>query len=85
MKGALEREKAAIGLFITLEPPTRDMDEEAASAGFYHSPGWNRDYPKLQILTIEQLLHGAEVKMPQSAMTFKQAERADDVSTLQNA
>jgi hypothetical protein len=28
------------------------METEAAAAGFYHSPGWDRDYPKLQILTI---------------------------------
>jgi site-specific DNA-methyltransferase (adenine-specific) len=85
LKGTLEREKAAIGLFITLEPSSRDMDEEAAAAGFYHSPGWNRDYPKLQILTVQQLLSGGEVKMPPSAMTFKQAERSDDGGGVQKS
>ena len=30
----------------------------------YHSPGWNKDYPRIQILTIEELLHNAEMKMP---------------------
>jgi hypothetical protein len=34
-----------------------------------------RDYPKLQILTVAELLRGAEVKMPQQAMTtFKEAQ-----------
>ena len=75
--GTLDREKAAIGVFVTLEEPTRDMTSEAVSAGSYHSPGWNRDYPRLQILTIADLLppHRAEVKMPQEYGTFKQAQR----------
>lgn len=73
--GTLEREKAALGVFITLDEPSRDMQTEAASAGFYHSPGWNQDYPRLQLLTIEQLLKGADIKMPPPHGTFKQAER----------
>ena len=56
----------AIGVFITLEEPTRPMQEEAVSAGFYHSPGSGQDYPRIQILTIEELLHGAEVKIRHS-------------------
>ena len=62
--GTVQREQAAIGVFITLEPPSRDMTTEAVSAGFYHSPGWNKDYPRIQILTIDELLQNAEVKMP---------------------
>jgi site-specific DNA-methyltransferase (adenine-specific) len=76
LHGVLDRDEAAIGVFITLEEPTRDMVTEAASAGFYHSPLWNKDYPRLQILTIEQLLAGKEIEMPPSAYgTFKQAEK----------
>ncbi len=73
--GTLKRENAAIGVFITLEKPSRDMLTEAVSAGYYHSPGWNKDYPRIQILTIEELLHNAEVKMPPQFGTFKQAQR----------
>ena len=51
------------------------MREEAVSAGFYHSPGWGQDYPRIQILTIEELLHGAEVKMPPQQGTYKEAQR----------
>lgn len=51
------------------------MTTEAASAGFYHSTGWNKDYQRIQILTIEELLHGTEVKMPPQFGTFKQAQR----------
>ena len=48
---------------------------EAASAGIYHSPGWNGDYPKLQVITVNELLDGVGVKMPPTSKTFKQAEK----------
>ena len=81
--GALTREKAAIGLLITLEEPTSAMQKEAVTAGFYHSPGWQRDYPKIQILTIQQLLSGAKAEMPPAWGTFKQAQRVEKESPTQ--
>jgi site-specific DNA-methyltransferase (adenine-specific) len=81
--GTLKRESAAIGVFITLEPPSKDMTTEAVSAGFYHSPGWNKDYPRIQILTIDELLHNAEVKMPPQFGTFKQAQRVQQSDAVQ--
>ena len=73
LRGTVEREGAAIGVFITLEKPSRDMMTEAAGAGLYHSPGWDKDYPRIQILTIEDLLGGADVKRPPAEITFKKA------------
>jgi len=78
LKGDMEREKAAIGVFITLEEPTRPMKEEAATAGFYEPeflPG--KQYPRLQILTIEELLNGKQIEYPRVApeITFKKAGR----------
>ena len=55
------------------------MRAEAAGAGFYRSPGWNQNYPKLQILTVNELLHGTRIDMPplrQVNVTFKKAPRA---------
>ncbi len=80
--GTVQREKAAIGIFLTMEPPSRPMLTEAASAGHYHSPGWNQRYPAIQILTIEELLDGKTVNMPPSSITFAQAER--DIATDDN-
>jgi len=71
----------ALGIFITLEPPTGPMQTEAVSAGFYHSPGWNKDYPKIQILTIEELLHGKAVDMPPQTQTSVTFARAPKVGT----
>ena len=78
LKGDMEREKAAIGLFITLKPPTRPMAQEAASAGVYapeHYP--DRQFPRLQILTIDDLLSGAQADYPRVApqATFRRAPR----------
>jgi len=73
LRGTVEREKAAIGVFVTLEPPTKDMTQEAISAGFYKSAGWGKSYPTIQILTVDELLHGAKVQMPPAHGTFKQA------------
>lgn len=80
LKGVLDREQAQIGVFIALENPSRDMITEALTAGLYHSEIWDRDYPRIQILTIEELLNGASVKIPQTpsnAAAFKKAEKTD--------
>ncbi|GHO88322.1 hypothetical protein KSZ_63280 [Dictyobacter formicarum] len=76
LRGTIQREQAAIGVFITLESPSRDMITESVSAGFYHSVGWGQDYPRIQILTIDDLLRGrTQLKMPPQFGTFKQASR----------
>lgn len=76
LHGVLEREKdSAIGLFLTLESPTREMTREAVSAGFYTSPLWQQDFPKIQILTIEEILNGARIQMPPGYTPFKIAEK----------
>ena len=63
-------------MFIALEPPTSAMEKEAVSAGFFHSPRWGRDYPKIQILTVEELLHAQKrLEMPPEWGTFKQAQK----------
>jgi site-specific DNA-methyltransferase (adenine-specific) len=70
-------------VYITLEEPTRDITTEALEAGFCHSLGWDKDYPRIQILTLEELLHNAEVKMPPQFGTFKQAQRCSKL--MQNS
>jgi len=75
LRGAVEREQAALGVLITLEPATAAMQQEAVSAGFYTSPGWKRSYLKIQILTLEDLMRGQRVDMPPEWGTFKQAQR----------
>jgi site-specific DNA-methyltransferase (adenine-specific) len=75
--GVLTTEKAALGVLISFEEPTRDMRKAAASAGFYDSP-WGK-HPKIQLLTVRELLEGKTIDMPRTEginRTFKRAPKA---------
>jgi len=77
----MESENAAIGVFITLYKPTKPMKEKAVSAGFYETEievsRRKMSYPLIQIVTIEELLNGKEIKYPEWSLdaTHKKAER----------
>ncbi len=75
LKGTVEREKAAMGIFVTLDEPTREMSLEATTAGIYRV--WERDYPKIQILSIRDLLErGRKPSLPPLVLpTFQRAQR----------
>ena len=62
--GTVESQNAAIGVFITLEAPTKPMLEEAANAKPYKGEHFKKLYPTIQILTIEELLAGKQIDMP---------------------
>jgi site-specific DNA-methyltransferase (adenine-specific) len=76
LKGVLDREKAPIGALITLREPTKPMLTEAAATGFYESKDFPGRYPRLQILTIAELLAGKKLEYPTHRVeTFAKAER----------
>lgn len=80
----VERENAEIGVLITMHPHTQPMRAEAADAGFYESP-WGK-HPKIQLLTIGELLAGKRVDMPPATgvnVTFKKARRRHGSGTEQ--
>ena len=77
LRGVVEREQAALGVLLTLNAPTKAMRTEAASAGFYASP-WGQ-YPRVQILTVGELLAGKKLDAPpprQTSRTYKLAPKA---------
>jgi hypothetical protein len=75
LKSVIEREKAPMGLFLTLDPPTGPMREEATAAEFYETL-WGK-HPRMQILTIAELLDGKRPDMPlvDVAAAFRPAPR----------
>ena len=75
--GDVNNQKAAGGILLTLEKPTKPMRDEAADAGRYESKLWHdKDYPKVQILTIEGLLNKTErVNAPPQMNPFAKAQR----------
>ena len=79
LRGVIERDEAAIGVFITLEEPTAPMRKEAAEAGMFQTKSVaGTSHPRLQILTIKELLAGKKIDMPaqQDIRSFKQAPKA---------
>ncbi|MBM4301461.1 MAG: site-specific DNA-methyltransferase [Deltaproteobacteria bacterium] len=78
LKGVLEREKAEIGVFLTLRKPTRQMREEADEAGPFIDQGFpEKRFPRLQILTLEEIFAGKRINFPTwwSPDTFKKSAR----------
>lgn len=76
LSGVMEREQAEMGIFVTLEKPTRPMTTEASQKGLYRSRLMNADYPRIQILTIEQILSGKKPNTPTLISTIKKAQPA---------
>ncbi|KJU81280.1 adenine-specific DNA-methyltransferase [Candidatus Magnetobacterium bavaricum] len=73
----IDRERSDIGILITLTSPTRDMTSEAAAKGLYKSEAFFRDYARIQILTIEELLNGKKPDVPILVSPFKRAQWSD--------
>ena len=64
LDSVVKRENAAMGIFITLEQPSKGMISEAASCGFYQSNINKKNYPKIQILTISEIFEGVLPNLP---------------------
>lgn len=85
--GTVQREKADLGVLISFAKPTKPMENEATDAGFYSSPMGGK-HPKIQILTVEDLLGGKGIDYPTRSqrvnVTFKKAPRvmATDIAQL---
>jgi len=66
LKGTMQREDAVMGIFLTLEPPTKPMITESKSAGLYTYKLTGTKYPVIDIITIEGMLNGARLNIPTS-------------------
>lgn len=77
LHSAVEREKAPIGVFITKAMPTSAMEKEAAAVGRFHSEATGKSYPRLQIITLAELLQNKKPDIPYVDPTaaFKKAVR----------
>lgn len=78
LRGTVDREGAAIGVLVTARPPTDEMVKEAATGGLYTSTWDGRTFPRLQILTAADVVHGKRIEMPSQRGTsdFARAPRA---------
>ena len=80
LRGVLDREQAAMGVLITLQPPTKPMEVEAASLGFYEHKLNGQMFPRLQIRTVRRLMDGQGIERPSTVAAtdekFKKAPKA---------
>lgn len=79
LRAVVEREKAEIGVLITLEQPTKPMRTEAVEAGSYESPWSTQRHARIQIRKVAELLAGAGIDYPLrqtgANATFRRASR----------
>jgi site-specific DNA-methyltransferase (adenine-specific) len=74
----VEREKASMGVFLTLEPPTEPMKREALSAGMFESD------PKIRIVTAEEIIKGAHLNAKGIIPVYKSSERQGTENNVGN-
>jgi DNA modification methylase len=79
LEGVRAREKAAIGVLISFDEPSKKMRTDAASFGF-HDTAWGA-FPRIQLLTVKELLEGKRIEYPritEGNKTFKRAPKAKE-------
>ena len=73
LRGTVAAMQAAMGVLILMEKPTRGMGQEAAKDGLWTDELTGRSFPKLQIITVAELL---ENKLPDMPTPLRQTNRA---------
>ena len=74
--GTVEAQKDALmGIIITLEPPTKGMVEAVNHSGTFVHELTGATYPRLQAMTIAELLQGASPSMPTPYVPYLQARK----------
>ncbi len=78
------REGAAMAVFLTLDPPTKPMRDEAKGVGSYYHDLMQRSYDKIQIVTVQDIIErGAHLEMPMSLEVLKKAQAVKQDGQLQ--
>ena len=76
----VEREKAAMGVLISVDSATDKMYGDAAAAGYYTHKLTGQKYPRLQLRTVKELMTGKGIERPSEHAardeTFKKAPKA---------
>jgi hypothetical protein len=75
-----QREKAAMGVLISVDEPTDKMYADAAAAGYYAHKLTGKKYPKLQLRSVKELMEGKGIERPSEHAardeTFKKAPKS---------
>jgi DNA modification methylase len=74
--GTVETQKAEMGILITMTEPTRGILDAVNHAGLYTHPANGQKFPKVQVMTVDQLLKGEKPNMPLTTLPYIEAKRA---------
>ena len=84
MQGTITLEQAALGIFISLKDPTKDMIKTAKSVGIYQSRYMTQSSDKIQIVTIKEILEQKKrLDVRLSFEVVKSAEKQMEVKARQ--
>ncbi|WP_287231503.1 DNA methyltransferase [Microcystis sp. Msp_OC_L_20101000_S702] len=75
LQGTMTLQGAALGIFITLKPPSKDMVQTAKSAGIYRSPYRSQSVDKIEIVTVQEILE--QKKRLDVILTFEVLKTAE--------
>jgi DNA modification methylase len=79
LRGDMEREKAALAILITLEPPSGPMTREAKAAGQYKHEVMARSYDRISIVTVKEIIEdNRRLAIPMSLEVLAAAQKAAD-------
>lgn len=73
--GTVASQRAAGGVLITLEKPTKGMIDEANRSGLFHAERHGKSFQKLQIITVAELFEGKQPKLPPTLLPYVPALR----------
>ncbi|MCA1606564.1 MAG: restriction endonuclease, partial [Acidobacteria bacterium] len=83
--GTVQSQNAAMGIFVCMQKPTKGMIDAANHSGGYRYPVNGQQFPKVQIITVEELLSGKQPAMPTTLLPYFQAQRRYDTEAEQLA
>ncbi|MEU8047791.1 DNA methyltransferase [Micromonospora echinofusca] len=76
--GTVQSERAGMGVFVTMNKPTKAMTEAANHSGLYVHPANSQKFPKVQLITVEELLEGKRPTLPNTLLPYFQAQKRVD-------
>lgn len=78
LRGDMAREEAELGVLITLEEPSKPMQQEAAAAGVYQHPFFPHQEPRIRIVTVREIIEEhARIQLPMTQDVVKAAQVAN--------
>ncbi len=73
--GTVQSQKAAMGVFISMQAPSKGMKDAANHSGVYKHPRDGKSYPKVQIVSVKEVLAGKRPMLPLTQLPYFQAQR----------